>query len=260
MIRGSASRWNSVLNIAVKLVLVLAGITFIAANWSHLFPPGADANLPREPVPLTGAAIIGNPRAKVAILEYSDFECPYCERFATNTLPELKKTYIDPGRVQLAFREFPLERIHRVAFAAAEIAECASVVGTFEQTHNLLFGHQKDIKATLQLPGILPVTVAQDADCRNRNLASKIRDDVKSGRDLGVVSTPTFFLGTIASDGRLRITQRIKGAAPMAQFANSLDNLLGPREASQTSPRTVGAVAVLGAALVGVLIPLFRRP
>jgi protein-disulfide isomerase len=75
--------------------------------------------------------ILGKPDAPVTVVEFSDYQCPFCQRFFTNTLPELKKDYIDTGKVRYVFRDFPLDAIHPQARKAAEAAHCAGEQGKY---------------------------------------------------------------------------------------------------------------------------------
>ena len=87
--------------------------------------------------------VLGKSDAKLTIIEFSDFQCPFCERFYLDTLPQLKKDYIDTGKVQLAFRHFPIASIHPNAKTAHEAAECANEQGKFWEYHDLLFQTQE---------------------------------------------------------------------------------------------------------------------
>jgi protein-disulfide isomerase len=89
-------------------------------------PPPPTPRLPVEPISIAGAALKGTASAPVAIVEYSDFECPYCATFVRTTFPDLDREYIATGRVLFAFRHLPLETIHKRAFRAAEASECAN--------------------------------------------------------------------------------------------------------------------------------------
>jgi protein-disulfide isomerase len=88
--------------------------------------------------------ILGKDSAKVAIVEFSDFQCPFCESFFTNTYPQLKKDYLDTGKAQLAFRHYPLTSIHPNSEKAHQAAECANEQGKFWEYHDLLFKQQVD--------------------------------------------------------------------------------------------------------------------
>lgn len=81
----------------------------------------------------------GDTNAKVVIVEFSDFQCPYCERFYSQTLGQIKTNYIDTGKVLLVFKQFPLS-FHQYAQKAAEASLCANLQGKFWEMHNKLFG------------------------------------------------------------------------------------------------------------------------
>ena len=86
--------------------------------------------------------------APVTIVEFSDYQCPFCRRFYATTLPAIKKEYIDAGKVRYVFRDFPLEELHSHARKAAEAAHCAGEQGKYWQMHDALFQNQ----GTLELP------------------------------------------------------------------------------------------------------------
>lgn len=86
--------------------------------------------------------VLGNANAPVTVIEFSDFQCPFCESFFKNTFPSLKKDYIDTGKVKFYYRQFPLTSIHPNAQEAAEAAECANEQNKFWQYHDMLFQQQ----------------------------------------------------------------------------------------------------------------------
>ena len=86
--------------------------------------------------------IIGNPDAPITIIEFSDFQCPFCARFHVQTLPALMDEYIDQGKVKLVFRDFPIQSIHPNALPASVAAECANEQGQFKPMHDALFDNQ----------------------------------------------------------------------------------------------------------------------
>lgn len=87
---------------------------------------------------------IGNADAPVTIIEYSDFQCPYCEAFFTQTLSGIKKNMVDTGKVRFIFRNFPLSQIHPMAEKFAEAAECANDQGKFWDMHDTIFTKQAE--------------------------------------------------------------------------------------------------------------------
>ena len=88
--------------------------------------------------------IIGNPNAPITIIEFSDFQCPFCAKFHIQTLPTIMDEYINKGTVKLVFRDFPIQSIHPNAVPASIAAECANEQGEFEQMYHMLFEKQKE--------------------------------------------------------------------------------------------------------------------
>ena len=140
---GAKWGWRTALDVTATGAMLVAAAVVI---WATLVKPARSANastkpatpIPAEPVSLEGAPILGAAAAKVAIIEFSDFECPYCARFFQDALPELRAKYIDTGKVRLAFRHLPLP-MHQRARAAAEAAECARRQSRFWEFHDQFF-------------------------------------------------------------------------------------------------------------------------
>jgi protein-disulfide isomerase len=240
---GVVARLQSWLNILVLMlmaaVLMTALVQLVRGHWIVAAPSSLVASarvmrpaqpndvkpLPSEPLSLKGAALQGSPEAKVVIIEYSDFQCPYCGRFARDTLPKLEKDYIEQGKVQLAFREFPLESIHKSALGAAEAVECAGEQGQFWQMHNLVFADQTRLdpeafKSRAEKSG---VDLSRFDACLRSSVAERVRADERAGEALGITGTPTFFIGVRQKDGRIKVVNRLSGALAGAQFEAALD-------------------------------------
>src|SRR6266849_1457871 len=107
--------------------------------------PAADA-LPTAPINVTGEPFKGAANAKVALIEFSDFQCPFCGRYDKDTYPQLLKDYVDTGKVKYVWRDYPLD-FHRNAEKAAEAARCAGEQGRFWEMHDRLFANQQTIAA-----------------------------------------------------------------------------------------------------------------
>lgn len=101
--------------------------------------------LPSSPVPLAGAHLKGSPDAKIGIIEYSDFQCPFCGVFARETLPEFTRQYIDSGKVLLAFQHLPITTLHPLAVDAAVAADCAGEQGHFWAMHDSIFSSKQPL-------------------------------------------------------------------------------------------------------------------
>lgn len=106
-------------------------------------PPAEQQTPPtKADVSVGNLPILGQKDAKVTIVEFSDFQCPFCERLWKETIPQLKKEHIDTGKARFAYRHFPLTAIHPNAAKAAEASECANDQKKFWQYHDQLFENQ----------------------------------------------------------------------------------------------------------------------
>lgn len=146
-------------------------------------------------------AVIGENSAPITMVEFSDFQCPFCARFFTTTFPSLHENYIKTGKVKLVYRDFPLD-FHPQAMPAAMASECAHEQGRFREMHDLLFNNQAEWvgneKAVETMQGYakkLGLSSAQFNSCMKDNkYASEIRKDIIDGSAVGVSGTPSFFI------------------------------------------------------------------
>jgi protein-disulfide isomerase len=223
--------------IAASGVLIWA---VLSTHWAKATPRAQDppnarrtttAPLPSAPLSLGNAPVQGGPPAKVGVLEYADFECPFCSRFAVTTYPTIAKSYIATGKIQFAFRYLPLEQRHASALRAAEAAECSHRQGRFWAMHDALF----IMPSALDSDGLSAKArkIGLDSDqfrrCMNGEATARVREDLAEARLLGITGTPTFLFGTIGPDGRLKVQRRESGAMPAEVFASIVDELLPVR-------------------------------
>jgi protein-disulfide isomerase len=191
---------------------------------------------PPDPVSLAGALFAGDERAPVLLLQFSEFQCPYCALFANTTLPVLRERYIRPGKVRMAFRHFPLESIHSLAVKAAESSECAHQVGKFWDMHDALFASPDRLTPASfgQTARRLGLDGGNFDACLDGRMTAKVKQDKQLGVDLGVSGTPTFFLGRVLPDGQLAVARRLSGALPAEVFAEEIDRLMTTTDAPST--------------------------
>ena len=202
--------------------------------------PAPSAPLPKEPVSLKGAALKGSPSAKILVLEFSDYECPYCGKFARDILPELEARYVATGKVRFAFLQFPLTQIHANAESAALASLCAGQQGKFWPMHDRLF--QKP--PTLTSEGIaghiksLQLDAAQFTRCvGSPETAMVLEHHVRTAATLGVNGTPTFFAAIAEADDRARLVARIVSGPTIAGFERVLAPLLEPNKGGTQAGR-----------------------
>lgn len=105
----------------------------------------APANTQRVTVDTGDLPVLGNPSAKVTMVEFSDYQCPFCGRFYTQTEGQIKKEYVDSGKIKFYYRDFPLSQIHPGAQKSAEAARCAGDQNKYWEYHDLVFQNQDNI-------------------------------------------------------------------------------------------------------------------
>lgn len=176
-----------------------------------------------------GEPFRGSANARVAILQYSDFDCPYCADFATNILPKITANYVDTGKVKLFFRDLPLPE-HPNAPFKAKLARCAGEQGKFWEMHDYLFAHQQPMNEA-DLPNLakaIGLDLNNFAACLGGNKYDvAIQRSAISAERLHVDGTPAFLIGTLSEDGSfLKASQATFGAQSYAVFQTKLDELL----------------------------------
>ena len=176
------------------------------------------------------AAVYGTPDAKVTIVEFSDYQCPFCARYSNDTFPQLEREYINTGRVRYVFRDFPIEGSHPQAFKAHEAAHCAGEQGKRREMHDKIFANQRTMSVDdLTAHAVaLGLDKAQFEKCLGQGMhASKVRSGMSAGAEAGVRGTPTFFVGlTEPNSSKLKAVRRIVGAQPYGAFKAAIDELL----------------------------------
>ena len=185
---------------------------------------------PAGPVTMTvgDGPALGNVDAPITIVEFSDYQCPFCKRHFTNTLSALKTNYIDTGKVRYVFRDFPLDSIHPYARKAAEAAHCAGDQGKFWDMHDVMFTNQGELMQD-NLKGFardMKLEVEAFSACLDGGKYAKtVEADVAAGSAAGVTGTPKFFIGKAKPDGTM-VATAMKGAQPAAAFSQVIDRLL----------------------------------
>jgi len=173
----------------------------------------------------------GNPDAPVTIVEFSDFQCPFCKRFFDQTLANLENEYIDTGKVKFVYKDFPLDNIHPNARSVHIASECADEQGKFWEYHDVLFEKQSqwqslpsgDLKTTLtQYATDLGLQSSVFEACLDSpEIADEVNADFLQASQYGATGTPTFFIGN-EKNGFIKLV----GAQPFAAFQNVIDNQL----------------------------------
>lgn len=198
----------------VAVVLVGAAILVSLAG-SQAGPPATNTVATRE------GSTKGSPDARVVVDEYSDFQCPFCARFALDTFPSIDKNYVQTGKLRWTFRHFP--RIGQESIAAAQAAECAGEQGQFWPFHDKLFasqqGENKGAFSNSRLKSMareLGLSEAFNSCLDSGRWDTKVNQDLNEGLRKGIEGTPTFFVGQ----------KKLVGAQPYSVFEAAIEEAL----------------------------------
>ena len=194
-------------------------------------PAAAQAQGFREAdVSIDGAPFLGEKDAPVTVVEFSDYQCPFCARNFQQTFPQIVSDYIEAGKVKYVFRDYPLENIHPDAFKAAEAARCAAEQGKFWEMHDQLFTNQKALKPDDLIAHGKAVSLDESelkACLESGKQAPHVRKDMSEAREAGVRGTPGFFIGlTKPREPSIKAVKYLSGAQPYANFKEAIDTLL----------------------------------
>lgn len=182
--------------------------------------PGPESGTLIEGVNVTADPILGDEAAPVTIVEFSDFECPFCERFAQRTAPILRRQYGD--QVRWIFINNPLQSIHPNAYDLALAGECAHEQSLFWEWYDAMFsGHfSRDRKGVVEAAQAIGVDFDRFSTCyEDAEHAAEVEADLKEAQKFYIFGTPTFFV-----NGR-----RLEGALPPEAFAQVIDAALESR-------------------------------
>ena len=178
-------------------------------------PTGAPQYV-RYKIPTAGFPALGPANAPITLVEFADFQCPYCRQWEQQTYQPLLDAY--PGKIRIVYRDFPLTSIHPNAMPAAEAAQCANEQGKFWPFHDKLFsGESLSDDIYKQYAQELGLDMVKFNDCLSTHkFAQQIQDDSNFATNLGINSTPTFFINGLA----------VIGAQPLEAFKSVIDKEL----------------------------------
>lgn len=164
-------------------------------------------------------AVLGDANAPVTIIEFTDFQCPFCGRHYTQTFPQIKTKYIDTGKVRYVIKDFPLVSIHPMALPAAEAAECVKEAGGDEayfKYKDKLFTNQESL-STANLKTWAKELGYDVGKCLDsEKFKNEVMGDVQEGTVAGVQGTPAFFVNG----------QFVNGAQPYSVFEGVIESYL----------------------------------
>ena len=186
-------------------------------------------------VATTGAAVLGRESAPVTIVEFTDYQCPYCARHARSTLPSLISEFVDRGRVRYIIRDLPLD-MHPLAIPSAKAARCASSQGAkrYWQYHDALFDAQEHLadSSFVAIARNLGLDVPAFELClRSPEIEKRVDQDAAAAASAGLTGTPSFVIGLATGSAVTGVV--VTGAQPLAHFREVIEEAL--RSPSPTS-------------------------
>jgi len=219
-----------VLNKKLIIVIVLAALAI--AVWFLFFNKGVGEYIRSD------SPILGNLSATVNMIEFSDYECPFCQAAEgvnqdmindikngkpdwQAPVPNIIKEYVDTGKVRLIFRQFP---VHPTSIYPSLASKCAQEQGKFWEYHKILFQNYNALDTTnlKKYAANLSLNISQFNDCfDSKKYEQSIQTDLTDGQNLGVSGTPTFFIGNDET-GYVKIV----GAASFSDFKQVIDSKL----------------------------------
>ena len=164
----------------------------------------------------------------MTLVEFSDYQCPFCQRFFATTLSALKKHYVDTGKVRYVFRDFPLDQMHPQARKAAEAAHCAGEQGKYWEMHEVLFQNQRALAPPQLAEHARTVGVdgSKFDECLSSGRhAARVERGLADGAAVGVQGTPTFLVGKTKAGDFVEGTP-IRGAQTLEMFRRIIDQTL----------------------------------
>jgi protein-disulfide isomerase len=178
-------------------------------------------------VRVSGSPSLGQENAPVTLVEFSDFQCPFCKRHASTVYQALKKDYIDTGKLRYVFRDFPIASLHPDARQAHEAAHCAGEQNRFWDMHDRLFEISPDFSAASLSSAAAGIGLDAKTfgECvRSGRYAKHLDQEISEGTQAGVTGTPAFVIGPAANEEISGTV--VSGAQPLERFTQIIDGVL----------------------------------
>ncbi|HTS23760.1 MAG TPA: DsbA family protein [Casimicrobiaceae bacterium] len=175
-----------------------------------------------------GGFSMGDPKAPLVMVEYTDFQCPFCQQFHNTAFAQIKANYIDTGKIRFVSRDFPLD-FHENARRAATASRCAAEQGKYWEMRHVMIVNAEQLKADnlVAYAGQVKMDVPKFKSCLENpdKFKAQIDQDIAEGGVAGVQGTPSFVLGKVENDKLEGV--RLVGAMPYAQFDAKIQEMLG---------------------------------
>lgn len=228
-------KWRQVFDVTATLCLLACGVGIWWQVSRHQLSPQLASEaaspsiaVPKEIVRVGHSPVAGTRAAQVAIIEFSEFQCPFCKRFVRDIRGPLFREFVDTGKVLFIFRHLPLD-IHKHAVPAAIAAACAHQQGRFWGAHDIIFNGSAqsaavDVRAQADSLG-LNVPAFDNCLTASEPLTT-IQADKGEAAKLGIAGTPAFLLGTLTNGEEIQVRVTIAGSKSYHEFRTAIEGLL----------------------------------
>ena len=184
--------------------------------------------LPADPIDVSRDPFRGAANARIAIIEYSDYQCPFCERFEKDAYLQIQKEFVDTGKVKYVWRDMPLD-MHQYAAKAAEAGNCAGAQGKFWEMHDRLFANKQALTPAdlTKHAEALQLNVGQFQTCLDSGrYAADVKADMAEAAKAGISGTPSFLFGVVQPNGTIKVTKKIVGSRAYADYKAAIEGLM----------------------------------
>ena len=191
----------------------------------------ANAAFREQDVSIGDSPVMGEAKATITLIEFSDYQCPYCSRHYREVMPQIVKDYVDTGKVKYVMFENPIPSLHKNAYNASLAALCAGDQGMYWEMHNIMFANQKalGVDGLKSFAASIGLNSSEFDTCLDSEKHEKqVESNQATAAKLGARGTPGFVLGlTDSTDpGKAKMSVYIKGAQPFARFKADIELLL----------------------------------
>jgi protein-disulfide isomerase len=191
----------------------------------------ARAGFREQNVSIGDSPVIGEAKATITLIEFSDYQCPYCSRHYRDVMPQIVADYVDTGKVKYVMFENPISSLHKNAYNASLAALCAGDQGKYWEMHDIMFANQKElgVDGLKSFAASIGLNSSEFDTCLDSKKHEKqINSNLATATKLGVQGTPGFVLGLTDSKdpSKAKVSVYIKGAQAFDKFKANIEQLL----------------------------------